>query len=59
VWYVEFRVTDILIHSVSPDNWRLSSLLTHSVCVARSSLKNTLTVESQDAVTLGGGGPLN
>jgi len=30
VWYVEFRVTDILIQSVSPDNWRLSSLLTHS-----------------------------
>jgi hypothetical protein len=30
VWYVEFSVTDILIQSVSPDNWRLSSLLTHS-----------------------------
>jgi hypothetical protein len=51
VWYVEFRVTDILIQSVSPDNWRLSSVLTHSVCVPRSSLKQALTSESQDAAT--------
>jgi hypothetical protein len=51
VWYVEFRVTDILIQSVSPDNWRLSCLLTHSVCVARSSLKQALTFESQGTAT--------